>query len=67
MTPALIAGDLNLEAEQLGCGPRLAVAGWTDIGHGNPTSAASSLRPRRIVFLLANKHLRQRALHYDVN
>ena len=52
MTPALIAGDLNLEAEQLGCGPTLAVAGWTDIGHGNPTSAASSLRPRRIVFFV---------------
>ena len=61
MTAALFAGDLNLEMEQLACGPTLAVAGWEDIGHGHPTSAASSLRPRHIDFLLANKQMPQRA------
>ena len=67
MTLALIAGDLNLEAAQLGCGPTLALAGWTDVGHGHPTSAASSLRPRRIDHLLANRQLLQRITHYDIN
>ena len=60
MTPALLAGDFNLEIDQLSWGPTLAVAGWEDVGHGHPTSAASALRPRRIDLLLANKLFRGR-------